>query len=114
MYETRIDKGKYEYSKFKGNFQATQSYGGQFHFDPIGLEDRPILMMDGAYGQQVVIDFDNNRIITAHSTDRHYDYYSLIYLQLNTDLFYKPNNEQDKKKKCKEYVNETGFILKSC
>ena len=36
-------------------------------------------MMDGAYGQQVVIDFDNNRIITAHSTDRHYDYYSLIY-----------------------------------
>ena len=79
MYETRIDKGKYEYSKFKGNFQATQSYGGQFHFDPIGLEDRPILMMDGAYGQQVVIDFDNNRIITAHSTDRHYDYYSLVY-----------------------------------
>ena len=35
-------------------------------------------MMDG-FVQQVVIDFDNNRIITAHSTDRHYDYYNLIY-----------------------------------
>ena len=35
--------------------------------------------MDGAYGQQVVIDFDNNRIITAHSVERDYDYNTLIY-----------------------------------
>ena len=114
MYQNRVDRQYGEYSKSRGNHNAAQTYGGQFLFDPIGIENRPILMMDGFAGQQVVIDFDNNRIITAHSTDRHYDYYSLIYLQLNTDLFYKPNNEQDKKKKCKEYVNETGFILKSC
>ena len=113
MYETRIDKNKFEYSKFRGNFNATQSYGGQFHFDPIGLEDRPILMMDGAYGQQVVIDFDNNRIITAHSTDRHYDYYSLIYSQLEPDTSYKPN-EQSERPKCREYVNETQFVLQDC
>ena len=113
MYENRVDRQYDEYSKFRGNHRVAQTYGGQFLFDPIDI-DRPILMMDGAYGQQVVIDFDKNRIITAHSTDRHYDYYSLIYLQLNPDLFYKPNNEQDKKKKCREYVNETGFILKSC
>ena len=79
MYETRVDKNKKEYSNKRGNHNAAQTYGGQFHFDPIGLEDRPILMMDGAYGQQVIIDFENNRIITAHSTDRHYDYYSLVY-----------------------------------
>ena len=114
MYENRVDRQHSEYRNNDGNHNAAQTYGGQFLWDAIGLEDRPILMMDGFAGQQVVIDFDNNRIITAHSTDRHYDYYSLIYLQLNTDLFYKPNNEQDKKKKCKEYVNETGFILKSC
>jgi len=89
IYENRVDKNFDAYSKFRGNHNSTQSYGGQFHFDPIDI-DRPILMMDGAYGQQVVIDFDNNRIITAHSTDRHYDYYSLIYLQLEPDLFYKP------------------------
>jgi len=82
MYETRIDKKKNGYSMKRGNFNATQSYGGQFHFDPIGIEDRPILMMDGAYGQQVVIDFDKNRIITAHSVERDYDYYNLIYLLL--------------------------------
>ena len=28
---------------------------------------------------KVVIDFDNNRIINAHSTDRYYDYHRLIY-----------------------------------
>jgi len=89
IYENRVDKNFDVYSKFRGNHNSTQSYGGQFHFDPIDI-NRPILMMDGAYGQQVVIDFDNNRIITAHSTDRHYDYYSLIYLQLEPDLFYKP------------------------
>ena len=79
MYENRVDRQYDEYSKFKGNHRSAQTYGGQFLWDAVGLEDRPILMMDGAWGQQVVIDFDNNRIITAHSTDRHYDYYSLIY-----------------------------------
>ena len=53
-------------------------------------------MMDGFAGQQVVIDFDNNRIITAHSTDRHYDYYSLIYSQLEPDTSYKPNEQSDR------------------
>ena len=79
MYENRVDRQYNVYSKFKGNHRAAQTYGGQFLWDAIGLEDRPILMMDGFAGQQVVIDFDNNRIITAHSTDRHYDYYSLVY-----------------------------------
>jgi len=79
MYENRVDKQHGEYSISKGNHRSAQTYGGQFHFDPIGLEDRPILMMDGAYGQQVVIDFDNNRIITAHSVERDYDYNTLIY-----------------------------------
>ena len=95
MYENRVDKQFGMYSKFKGNHSATQTYGGQFHFDPIGLEDRPILMMDGAYGQQVVIDFDNNRIITAHSVERNYDYHSLIYLPLGYKKQPKKCGERD-------------------
>ena len=95
MYENRVDKQFGMYSKFKGNHSATQTYGGQFHFDPIGLEDRPILMMDGAYGQQVVIDFDNNRIITAHSVERNYDYHSLIYLPLGYKKKPKKCGERD-------------------
>ena len=75
MYENRVDKQLKNIVHKRGNHKAAQTYGGQFHFDPIGLEDRPILMMDGAYGQQVVIDFDNNRIITVHSVERNYDYH---------------------------------------
>ena len=78
MYENRVDRG-YSYDTHNGNHRVAQTYGGQFLWDAIGLEDRPILMMDGAWGQQVVIDFDNNRIITAHSVERDYDYNSLIY-----------------------------------
>ena len=97
MYENRVDRQYDEYSKFKGNHRSAQTYGGQFLWDAVGLEDRPILMMDGFAGQQVVIDFDNNRIITVHSTDRHYDYYSLIDLPLGykDDGTYKPFNEED-------------------
>ena len=79
MYENRVDRQKEGYTNLGGNHKAAQTYVGQFLWDAILLDDRPILMMDGFAGQQVVIDFDNNRIITAHSTDRHYDYYSLIY-----------------------------------
>jgi len=89
MYENRVEKNEGIRTKLKGNHMVTQSYGGQFHFDPIGINDRPILMMDGAYGQQVVIDFNHNKIITVHSTDRHYDYYSLVYSQLEPDTSFK-------------------------
>ncbi len=95
MYENRVNKNFNDYNVFRGNHAATQSYGGQFHFDPIGLEDRPILMMDGAHGQQVVIDFDNNRIITAHSEERNYDYYSLVYVTLGHKVKPKKCGERD-------------------
>ena len=79
MYQNRVDRQKNGYRDNDGNHKVAQTYGGQFLWDAIGLEDRPILMMDGFAGQQVVIDFDNNKIITIHSTDRHYDYYRLVY-----------------------------------
>ena len=94
MYENRVDRQYDEYSNFRGNHNAAQTYGGQFLFDPIGIEDRIILMMDGFAGQQVVIDFNNNRIITIHSTDRHYDYYSLVYLVLGVDGTYTDKNSK--------------------
>ena len=111
MYENRVDRQYGRYSKFEGNHRVAQTYGGQFLWDAIGIEDRPILMMDGAHGQQVVIDFDNNKIITAHSVERHYDYYSLIYLQLNPDTSKKPVNERPV---CRKYINSEEFVLEPC
>jgi hypothetical protein len=102
MYENRVDRGYGAYSTSTGNHRAAQTYGGQFLWDAIGLEDRPILMMDGAWGQQVVIDFDNNRIITAHSVERNYDYHSLVYVPLGYKV---------KPKKCGER-DSTGRVIK--
>jgi len=95
MYENRVDRGYGAYSTSTGNHRAAQTYGGQFLWDAIGLEDRPILMMDGAWGQQVVIDFDNNRIITAHSVERNYDYHSLVYVPLGYKVKPKKCGERD-------------------
>jgi len=104
MYENRVEKNEGIRTKLKGNHMVTQSYGGQFHFDPIGINDRPILMMDGAYGQQVVIDFNHNKIITVHSTDRHYDYYSLVYSQLEPDTSFKLKDICLDEKKIQQYM----------
>ena len=111
MYENRVDRQYGVYTKFEGNHRVAQTYGGQFLWDAIGIEDRPILMMDGAHGQQVVVDFDNNKIITAHSVERHYDYYSLIYLQLNPDTSKKPVNERPVCRKC---INSEELVLEPC
>ena len=108
MHENRVDRQYDEYSKFKGNHRAAQTYGGQFLWDAVGVEDRPILMMDGAWGQQVVIDFENNKIITAHSTDRNYDYYALIYLQLTSDTL------DNGRPVCRKYKDDGNFVLEPC
>jgi len=65
-----------------GIFQYTKKYGGQFHFDIIGLTKKKILGMDGFGGQQVIIDFDKGRIIVINSLDRHYDWKKIVLKKL--------------------------------
>ena len=89
IYEQRINKNKKSYDGDRyGQFsvsQYTKKYGGQFHFDVIGLKKRKILAMDGFGGQQVIVDFDTGRIIVVHSLDRHYDWYEIVYKTLEKD-----------------------------
>ena len=81
IYENRVDKNK-QSTNTESASQYSHSYGGQFHFDIVGLEDRKILSMDGFGGQQLIIDFDKKRIISVSSTDRHYDWYEIVYKTL--------------------------------
>jgi len=81
MYENRVDKNK-QNTNTQSASQYSHSYGGQFHFDIVGLEDKKILSMDGFGGQQLIIDFDKKRIISVASTDRHYDWYEIVYKTL--------------------------------
>ena len=73
IYERRIDKLN-THPKPKFVYTYSKKYGGQFHFDIVGLEKRKILGMDGKGGQQVLIDFENNKIIVIHATTPHYNW----------------------------------------
>ena len=84
IYENRVDKNK-QSTNTESASQYSHSYGGQFHFDIVGLEDKKILAMDGFGGQQLIIDFDKKRIISVASTDRHYDWYEIVYKTLEKD-----------------------------
>jgi len=86
IYEQRIKKNKKSYKGDKmGQFSVSQyskKYGGQFHFDVIGLAKKKILAMDGFGGQQLIVDFDSGRIIVVHSLDRHYNWKKIVHKKL--------------------------------
>jgi len=66
-------------------FRYTRKFGGFFHFDIVGLEKRKILGMNGLGGQEVIIDFDNNKIITIHSISEHWKWKEIVYKKLKED-----------------------------
>jgi len=86
IYEQRINKNKKSYKGDKmGQFSVSQyskKYGGQFHFDVIGLAKKKILAMDGFGGQQLIVDFDSDRIIVVNSLDRHYNWKKIVHKKL--------------------------------
>ena len=86
IYEQRINKNKKSYDGDRsGQFDAavyTKKYGGQFHFDIIGLSKRKILGMSGFGGQNIVIDFERERIIVVNSRDRHYNWKKIVLKKL--------------------------------
>src|SRR6056300_1679671 len=77
IYENRVKKNRGHYS-LESASQYSESYGGQFHFDILRLQDKKILAMDGFGGQQLIIDFDKKRIIAITSEDRHYDWKKIV------------------------------------
>src|SRR6056300_1717885 len=81
IYDQRINKNKKGHNTQSAS-QYSKKYGGQFHFDIIGLEKKRILAMDGFGGQQVIVDFDIGRIIVVHSLDRHYNWKKIVHKKL--------------------------------
>jgi len=54
------------------------SYGGQFHMDHIGMEDRNVFLLSGYGGQAIMIDFDNRRIVAVNTIHTNYDHIELV------------------------------------
>ena len=86
IYERRINKNKKNYDGDRsGQFDVagyTKKYGGQFHFDIIGLSKRKILGMSGQGGQNIIIDFDRKRIIVVNTIDMHYNWKKIVHKKL--------------------------------
>ncbi len=86
IYEQRINKNKKSYDGDRsGQFDVavyTKKYGGQFHFDIIGLTKRKILGMSGHGGQNIIIDFDRKRIIVVNTIDMHYNWKKIVHKKL--------------------------------
>ena len=78
LYEQRIRKNdNVKWATDVGLY--TKSYGGQFHFDIYGIEDRIIFGLSGFAGQQILIDLDRERILVVNSTYRNYDWETIVY-----------------------------------
>ena len=86
IYEQRINKNKKSYDGDRsGQFDVamyTKKYGGQFHFNISGLSKRKILGMRGFGGQNIIIDFEKERIIVVNSRDRHYNWKKIVLKKL--------------------------------
>lgn len=54
------------------------SYGGFFHADYRGMQGRSVMGMDGYPGHAILIDFDANRIVVAHSVHHTYDWKGIV------------------------------------
>ena len=75
IHERRIPKNNENYnSKIKTAYNYGRSYGGQFHFDFRGFKKRNIFALDGAYGQSILIDMDNSKIVSINAIHMNYNW----------------------------------------
>ena len=75
IHERRISKHRENYNnKIKTAYNYGRSYGGQFHFDFGGFKDRKIFALDGAYGQSILIDMDNSKIVSINAIHMNYNW----------------------------------------
>ena len=75
--KNKIPKKRYIYEE-KGFRFSSKSYAGQFYLDYLDLEERNIFGLDGYGGQNIMIDFDESRIIVINTVHTNYDFKRLV------------------------------------
>ena len=75
IHERRVSKNNQNYNnKIKTASNYGGSYGGQFHFDIKGFENKNIFALVGAYGQSILIDMDNSKIVSINAVHMNYNW----------------------------------------
>jgi len=77
IHERRISKHREKINKIKTAYNYGRSYGGQFHFDFGAFKNRNIFGLDGAYGQSILIDMDNFKIVSINSIHMNYNWHKI-------------------------------------
>ena len=79
LYDNKIKKKK-EYRHNRFGFTNPKNYGGQFHWGLSGgKQDKPIAIMHGYGGQNIVIDFENNKIVSTLSIHQNWPWLSVVH-----------------------------------
>lgn len=83
IYNSRVPKNQRP-SRTRTIWNDAQSYGGQFHFDFAGMENRILFGMEGYGGQNVVIDMETGRIVVTNSVHTNIEWRTLVYEAMRT------------------------------
>ena len=74
IYERRIPKSlNHKGPRGEPYFNRTKSYGGQFHLDYPGLEDKVVFGMGGYGGKAILVDVEDSRIVVVNTIHYNYD-----------------------------------------
>ena len=79
LFENRIKKGNGRNKNTREGFSHPKHYGGQFHIGISKKRDKPIFILDGFGGQNITIDFENNKIIAILSIHRDHNWMKLVH-----------------------------------
>ena len=83
IYKSRVPKNQRP-SRTRTTWNVAESYGGQFHLDFAGMEDRVLFGMEGYGGQNVVIDMETGRVVITNSVHTNLDWQTLVYEAMRT------------------------------
>ena len=67
IHDRRISKGSWGGEKTDSRVGLPKGYAGFFHTNYKGMENRPVMGMDGNGGQTILIDFERGRIVVTQA-----------------------------------------------
>ena len=81
IYDRRIKKTtQYVSDRNKHpSLYGTTEYAGFFHTGYVGIKDKPVLGMDGYGGQSILIDFENERIVSVMAIHQNYNWKKIVF-----------------------------------
>tara|TARA_B100001996_G_C18215925_1_gene421727 strand:- start:44 stop:514 length:471 start_codon:yes stop_codon:yes gene_type:complete len=79
LHKNKIKKNiEYRHNRF--GFTNPKNYGGQFHWGMSGgKQEEPIGIMHGYAGQNIVIDFENNKIVSILAIHQNFPWMRLVH-----------------------------------